>query len=118
MGTFRAIKIDTDGTVAEHQWDAAEQSLGHLQGAVGGYVDVVALAPDLDMWLNDEGLINGSGINPVATALAREQGMTHQPYAGTVVLTGGCDQSGATLPLTPERLESLLTRCQALATAM
>lgn len=57
MSTFRVITISPDGTVAECDWDINDKSLlPALQQAVGGLVDVVALAADLDMWVNDEGL--------------------------------------------------------------
>ncbi|MCT2591136.1 DUF3846 domain-containing protein [Streptomyces sp. N2-109] len=72
-------------------------------------VDLVALTSHLDMWVDDEFLYNyPDEINPFATLLARRYGFTHQPYHGPVLLTGGADQDGETLPLTLDRARALL----------
>lgn len=109
MNTFHALIITTDGTIETAEWAAGGTNLTHLQQAVGGSVDVVALTDELDMWVNDEGLVMGMPINEVATAIAREHGMSHQPYAGPAVFTGGCDEAGDTQPLTKD-LERRLRR--------
>ena len=70
--------------------------------------DVVALTTRLDMWLDDEGLYNHP-VNKLATLLAVRHGFTWQPYHGPVLLTGGVDKDGETLPLTPDMVRALLT---------
>lgn len=70
--------------------------------------DVVALTSRLDMWLDDEGL-DRHPVNPLATCLAVRHGYTWQPYHGPVLLTGGADKDGETLPLTPDMVRALLT---------
>lgn len=102
--TFHAITITTDATVADHHWTLTNEhhTLQHLQHACGGLIDVLALAPDLDMWIPDEGLYDGSQPNPLATAIAAAHGHTHQHYYGTAVFTGGPDPTGTTLALNPE----------------
>ena len=72
------------------------------------HVDVVALTTRLDMWLDDEGLYNHP-VNPVATYLAKRHGFTWQQYHGPVLLTGGADGEGETLPLTVDQVRALLT---------
>jgi hypothetical protein len=109
MNAFRAITIATEGDATVNDWDATTGTLSHLQGAVGGYVTVVNLSSDLDMWLHDEGLLIGQPVNPVATAIAAAHGMTHQDYVGPAVFTGGADNEGNTLPLTQEQTTTLLT---------
>ena len=109
MNAFRAITIPVDGDATLNDWDATNGTLSHLQEAVGGYVTVVSLASDLDMWLHDEGLLIGQPVNPVATAIAAAHGMTYQDYVGTAVFTGGADNEGETLPLTQEQAAALLT---------
>lgn len=69
--------------------------------------DVVALTRKWEMWIDDEGLYNHP-VNPAATALARRFGYTHQRYHGPVLLTGGPDAKGNTLPLLRQQLIGLL----------
>ncbi|MFI6658051.1 DUF3846 domain-containing protein [Streptomyces sp. NPDC050523] len=71
-------------------------------------VDVVALTDQLDMWLDDEGLYNHP-VNKLATLLAIRFGFTHQQYHGPVLLTGGADTDGDTVPLTKDKAVALLT---------
>ncbi|MFD7408771.1 DUF3846 domain-containing protein [Streptomyces sp. NPDC059866] len=71
-------------------------------------VDVVALTSRLDMWIDDEGLYNHP-VNKLATFLAIRFGFTHQQYHGPVLLTGGVDADGDTIPLTKDKAVALLT---------
>lgn len=108
MNAFRAVTIDVDGVAVAHDWDASDGSLPHLQHAVGGCVDVVALSEDLDMWVNDEGLLIGLPVNVLATGVAALHGRTHQAYVGTAVFTGGADADGETLALSEEQVQLLI----------
>ena len=116
MKQFRAVSITTDGVATVHDWDVTHGTLKHLQEAVGGLVDVVALARDMDMWVNDEGLVIGLPINEAATAIAHQHGTRHQFYVGTAVFTGGCNEEGDTLPLTEEQADRLTRLCAAATT--
>ncbi|MGP4001572.1 DUF3846 domain-containing protein [Streptomyces sp. 8N706] len=71
-------------------------------------VDVVGLTSQLDMWLDDEGLYNHP-VNKLATVLAFRFGFTYQDYHGPVLLTGGADAEGETVPLSKDKLLALLT---------
>jgi hypothetical protein len=71
-------------------------------------VDAVALTSRLDMWLDDEGLYNHP-VNKLATYLAVRHGFIWQKYHGPVLLTGGADHEGDTLPLTVDQVRALLT---------
>ncbi|CAC36550.1 DUF3846 domain-containing protein [Streptomyces sp. NRRL_B-16638] len=71
-------------------------------------VDVVALTSQMDMWLDDEGIYNHP-VNKLASLLAVRFGFTHQPYHGPVLLTGGADNDGETVPLTKDKIVALLT---------
>ncbi|MFF5011474.1 DUF3846 domain-containing protein [Streptomyces phaeochromogenes] len=73
--------------------------------------DVVPLTRQWDMWIDDEGLYNHP-VNPAATALAQRFGLTHQRYYGPVLLTGGPDAEGNTLPLLRQQLIGLLLTLQ------
>ncbi|MDV6278764.1 DUF3846 domain-containing protein [Rhodococcus erythropolis] len=71
-------------------------------------VDVVRLAPGLDMWIDDEGLLtDGPEINRVATRIARDYGLRWQPYVGTVVFAAG-DANGEPRSLSENRITALL----------
>lgn len=102
MTTIRALKIHTDGVVTTIDLAHAEDrgSLDDLYRHIEcRSVDVVRLAPNANMWLDDEGAYNAP-INEVATALARMYGMNYQPYYyGTAIITGGADEVGETLGL-------------------
>ncbi len=60
-------------------------------------VDVVRLTPEIDMWVDDEGLLEARpGINQLASYVATWFGRPYQLYVGTVVFSGGVDQAGNT----------------------
>lgn len=62
-------------------------------------VDLVRLAPDLGMWLDDMGM--GGEVNPAATKVAAAHGYGFQPYFRTAVFTSsGVDSEGNTVGLT------------------
>jgi hypothetical protein len=105
---FRAVTIDVDGNAEAVQWDTTSGTLTHLQQAVGGLVDLVALHEHVTMWVNDEGIVKGMPMNIVATSIARGFGFTHQPYFGTAVFTGGGDEEGETLGLSEQHVEALM----------
>lgn len=74
-------------------------------------IDLVRLAPDLGMWLDDMGM--GGEVNQAATKVAAAHGFTWQPYFRTAVFTGsGVDSEGNTVGLSDEafrRIERILT---------
>jgi hypothetical protein len=78
------------------------EGIAWLQDAVGGRFDVVA-APHADVWVNDEGLLEGLPLNLVASAIALT------PLVGPAVVTGPVDSDGETTPILP-RLVELLRR--------
>lgn len=62
--------------------------LANLQQLVGGWVQMVGLTEDIDLWCNEEGKMTGLPLNVPAT-IAWE--VAHGPtdvMVGTVVLTG------------------------------
>ncbi|MGR3938429.1 DUF3846 domain-containing protein [Streptomyces sp. BRA346] len=69
--------------------------------------DVVALTHRWDMWIDDEGQFNHP-VNPFATVLARRFGFVYQDYHGPVLLTGGPDAEGNTMPLLRDQVTALL----------
>lgn len=104
----KALIIRTDGS---HQVkDFAEgKSYNLLRESVGGWIECVALPNlDIDMWVNEEGKLNGLAPNTIGTMLWITQYGYTDLIVGDIVLTGGADSEGTTLGLTDEQLESLL----------
>lgn len=106
----RALRIDDAGSITEITW-AEGESLPALQSAVGGLIDVVQLAPDLDLWVHDEGLYlfePNPHATAVATVFAAQAGARlAQAFHGPAVFTGGVDDEGDTLPLSEEQAEQI-----------
>ena len=92
----------------ERAFSTTTGTLTHLQRAVDGLVDLVALHEHVTMWVNDEGIVKGMPMNIVATSIARGFGFTHQAYFGPVVFTGGGDEEGETLGLSEQHAEALV----------
>ena len=106
---FQAVLVNTDGTAETVTWTPTSDmpNYKHFQKFVGGMVDVVSIARDMDAWVNDEGMILGLEPNLSATfLLAYLSGRKlRQPLFGPVVFTGGPDPEGETQPLTDEAVE-------------
>ncbi|WP_121751281.1 DUF3846 domain-containing protein [Streptomyces sp. E2N166] len=60
------------------------------------------------MWLDDEGILNGSPINKQATLVYSITAPAHQNYHGTAVFTGGTDSHGNTTGLSLDNCHALL----------
>lgn len=99
----KAIKINTDGTLVELDLDSPEGSLKVLQTAVGGYVQAIDLTPEVTMWINEEGKLEGLPLNFHGTMFwSATYGFGTDQIVGDIVLTGGTDDEGDTLSLSPE----------------
>jgi hypothetical protein len=100
-----ALQIASNGNVTE--LDIAENSLKVLQTAVDGYIEAVDIFEDLTMWVNEEFLLRSEpDPNDIATAIFSMIGGNYAIH-GTVVLTGGTDEEGNTLGLSPDIAEEL-----------
>lgn len=100
---MHGLRVGVDGTITDVSWDDdGTGALSALQQAVEGIIDLVALRPEVDMWLNDEGL-HTHPVNMVATLVAKSlHPYIQQHYYGPVVFTGGSDAEGHTMPLSQE----------------
>lgn len=105
---MKALVLTAEGEVKE--LDGI--SLQDLQSAVGGWVQAIDLAPDLTMWLNEEGKLVGLPHNLTAQKLWDKTFWVGSDFVvGDVVLTGGTDEEGRTLALatdTAQRVRELL----------
>jgi hypothetical protein len=75
----RGLRIDPDGTVTEVTVDG----LDSMQAVVGGLIELIQFH-DGSMYVNEEGLLDGLPINPVASKL----------YGGYVVGSALCLGNG------------------------
>lgn len=106
--TRYALLVRPDGFFQVLDWPGSS-SLRTLYRAIDcRAVDVADITPKLSMWVDDEGIINGSGVNVPATSLFQRHRTPPQPYFGNAVFTGGTDSRGDTLGLTQDQLLTLV----------
>ena len=104
------VQVNADNYVVEFQ----QNTLKVLQGCVQGLIEPIdfgfkpSSAGGFTMWINEEGKINGSDPNFVATAFYQRNFVTDDIIFGDVVFTGLPDEDGETQGLD----ESLLPMLQ------
>lgn len=100
--------IKTDGTLERLDLSDPKQELTSLQGAVGGYVQVIELSEDFTLWVNEEGKLLGLPENGIATAIWWTRfGTNTDIICGDVVFTGGLDEDGETKTISEDSLQRL-----------
>lgn len=97
------LRITTDGAVQKVEMPKNAILAGLHAAICCDTVDVVRLADQLDMWIDDEGLYNAQA-NPLATKLAHHfqhdiPPRYRQPYFGTAVFLGIDQNTGETLSM-------------------
>lgn len=101
---MKAIRIDVNGNVQP----LGGFSLDTLQKSVGGYVQAVESASgETTFWCNEEGKLEGLPVNKAATFIlwSLNTAFRDQDFlVGSVVITGGVDDDGNTLPIGEEAL--------------
>lgn len=100
--TIRSVKINPTETITTH--DLNENSIGpDISAAIGCRMfDVVGLADDIDLFVDDEGLINGSTLNLPATVLAHLLGRPTVIFGTAIAVSVTPD--GETVGLTDSQL--------------
>jgi hypothetical protein len=99
------IKADGSRSVAEFE---LEGSYHLLESTVGGYFQVLPInskVGEVDLWVNEEGKLEGLPQNPIATALWVESYGLTDYCVGDVVITGGVNYKGITIGLSDEKVE-------------
>ena len=100
--------VRADGSFEAVQF-TNETAYQTLRDGVGGLIECVSL-PNLgiDMWVNDEGKLNGSEPNLLGTLLwSHAYGFGTDIIVGDIVLTGGPDDEGNTTGLTVDHLQAI-----------
>jgi len=102
--TAKALWLTTSGEVVELN-DISSQALSE---AVGGWLEAVQPHERLTLWMNEEGKLNGLPHNLKGQAIWEAFFEADSDYiVGNIVLTGGVDEEGETLPLSSEDLTVL-----------
>lgn len=100
------IRADKTHTAVEIRED---HQLDDLYAAINCRTfDVVSLEHGIDLFVDDEGLINRSRLNLALTIIAFQLGAP-TPIFGNGVLIGGDDRTGKTVNLTRAQLDSIQT---------
>jgi hypothetical protein len=106
-----AIRLQGDGLVVESlPIEGDEVDYETLNAAVDGYIERVQVhipAPpgdefhafDVDVWVNEEGLLKGLDFNPLASAFASMLTGREYTLVGNCIITGTDPVEGATPPL-------------------
>ena len=99
-----AIRITADEFETVSIADPGQDThITELQAAIGcHWFDVIRCDHGIDLWVDDEGMINGSTLNRPATFLANLLGYP-SPVYGSVVVLGANAATGDTMPLTSDQ---------------
>lgn len=97
--TVETVTIATDGRI--NDLTLAGPDIGkQISASIGcRCFDVVSLTDDIDLFVDDEGLINGSNLNMCATVIAHVLGTKAVIFGQAVVTKATAD--GETVSLTP-----------------
>lgn len=106
---FPAVRISVTGDFEKILLDRSVLLQAIYTAIDCRYVEVVQPTDTICLWVDEEGLLNHSAPNLLATLVAAELGSFPQVLRGTVVATGGADGEGNTLPLSEQDLRLLET---------
>jgi len=98
------LVIDDDGSV--YKVKPGPDSLADLQALVMGRIELVRVNPDIDAWVNEEGLIAGDFVyNFLGSHIAGRD------LVGPVVFTS-CDDDGNTAPVYGQFSREITESCE------
>ena len=103
------LTITTDGQVRVNEWPGENQLLAHLYAEIDTHLVTTITLPDgTIMWADDEALLQADPqLNTLAVKLLGTFGELVSYVFGHVVLTGGVDDTGTSLPLTDADTEAI-----------
>jgi hypothetical protein len=114
--TKQVIVITPENSVAVAEMPAGDTAeYNFISTAVDGWVECVELREELagiSLWVNEEGKMNNLDYNSLATILWETSYGFTDVIVGTAVVTGGTDETGATLPLTDDQVNIILALVQ------
>ena len=106
----KVLTITTDNEVNIKEVDSVEYET--LYEAVNGLVELVSINEDVDMWLNEDGKVNGLEPNVLATLLFNKVFPDFDVIMGDVIITGGADDEGNTVGLSDSSIIDIFAMLQ------
>lgn len=106
--TIRTLVVKPEGNVTDQELTGERFSDAISTAIECDYFDIVRLTHDIDLFVDDSGLINGSPLNLVATVIAHCFGANIAIF-GTAVAAGTNDE-GDTLPLRADQINLIRER--------
>jgi hypothetical protein len=100
-----ALIIGFDESITVVDLDSEEGSYNILSNAVDGYIEAIRFTETLNMYINEEGKLNGLMVNSMATAIFQTRYGKVDIIVGNAVLTGGVDEDGEDMGLSDEQVE-------------
>lgn len=125
-GVTNALVVKPDGTVEKISFPKGGLQQAFREHTGAPYFDKLSVAADIDIWLDDEGLLkNDSEVNMFVTALRDfywlqdpridRQGVANYPPAmGVALITGGASPSGHTASISDSNAELIIQRVERL----
>lgn len=102
----KLINVMIKNVGAEPRTAEIVHNLAEMQEIVGGYIECVALPNNIDMWINEEGMLEE---NPkLNLVVVNHKGDIHYKIVGDVFFAGH-NKKGETISLTPEQISWLET---------
>jgi hypothetical protein len=94
------IIITTEGEVKDF---TADFELAEMYSALSvTSIELITLSEGINAYIDEEGRLNGSLINPVGTLVVTALGF-EENFHGNILFTGGIDEEGYDKPLDPEQ---------------
>jgi hypothetical protein len=106
----KVLCISTDNTIEIKEVESIEYET--LYEAVNGLVELVTINENVDMWLNEEGKINGLEPNIIASLIYNKVFPNFDIVMGNVIITGGADDEGNTIGLSDESIQDVMVLIQ------
>lgn len=102
----KVMYISVDNSIEVKEIEEIEYDT--LYEGVNGLVELVSLNRDVDMWVNEEGKVNGLEPNLLATVIWKKVFPNPDVIMGNVVITGGADSEGNTVGLSDASIMEIL----------
>jgi hypothetical protein len=106
----KVLTITTDNAVEVREVPSVEYET--LYEAVNGLVELVTINEDIDMWLNEDGKVNGLEPNVLATLLFNKVFPNKDIIMGDIIITGGADDEGNTVGLSDASIIDIFAMLQ------
>lgn len=105
---MKALTLTLDGTTNIVEFTDDDTCYEMIRNAVDGWIERVHLPHlDVDMWVNEEGKLNGLATNDQATLMWVRSYGPCDVIKGNVIFTGGVDGYGGTLGLSDAQIEAV-----------